>query len=128
MARFMLWGVPVLLGSLAPTPVRRWLVRPLRNPLLENKLASRLLLQGMIGHAPGFPLFKPLRDDELRAVTQPVVLLIAAKSEPLDPEVLAARAEALLPRVTIELVPDAGHALTVSHLDVCAAAIARTAA
>jgi pimeloyl-ACP methyl ester carboxylesterase len=127
MARFMLWGVPVLLGSLAPTPVRRWLVRPLRNPLLENKLASRLLLQGMIGHAPGFPLFKPLRDDELRAVTQPVALLIAAKSEPFDPEVLAARAEALIPRVTIELVPEAGHALTVSHLDVCAAAIARTA-
>ena len=89
--------------------------------LRQENLAARF------GHAPGFPLFKPLRDDELRAVTQPVALLIAAKGEPFDPEVLAARAEALIPRVTVEFVPDAGHALTVSHLDICAAAIARTA-
>lgn len=81
----------------------------------------------MIRHAPGYPLFTPLSDDELRAVTVPVALLIAAASEPFDPRVLAARAEALLPQVTIELVPDAGHALTVSHADLCAAAIARTA-
>jgi pimeloyl-ACP methyl ester carboxylesterase len=127
MLRFMLWGVPVLAGSLAPKPVRRWLGRRLRNPLLEDKRASRLILHGMVRHAPGYPLFKPLSDDELRAVTAPVALLIAAHSEPFDPTVLAARAEALLPRVTIQLVPDAGHALTVSHLAICAAAIARPA-
>jgi pimeloyl-ACP methyl ester carboxylesterase len=127
MLRFMLWGLPVLLGSLAPAPVRRWLGRWLRNPLLENKRASRLILHGMVGHAPGFPLFKPLQDDELAAVTAPVALLIGAKCEPFDVGVLAARAEAHMPRVTIELVPEAGHALTVSHLAICAAAIERTA-
>ena len=128
MARFMLWGVPVLLGSLAPAPVRHWLGRRLRNPLLDNKLASRLILHGMIRHAPGFPLFNALQDDELGRVTQPVALLIAAKGEPFDPVVLATRAEALIPGVTIEIVLDAGHALTVSHAHVCVAAIARTAA
>ena len=55
-----------------------------------------------------------------------VGLLIAGRSEPFDEKVLAARAQALLPQLAIELVPDAGHALTVSHLDVCVAAIART--
>jgi pimeloyl-ACP methyl ester carboxylesterase len=124
MLRFMMWGLPVLLGSLAPAPVRRWLARRLRNPLLENKRASRLLLHGMVRHAPGFPLLKPLDDDELRAVSVPVTLLIATESEAFDPNLLAARAEALLPEVSIEHVPDAGHALTVSHFDICAAQIA----
>jgi pimeloyl-ACP methyl ester carboxylesterase len=54
----------------------------------------------------------------------PVALLIATESEPFDPKLLAARAEALLPQVSIESVPDAGHALTVSHFDICAARIA----
>src|SRR5262245_395839 len=125
MLRFMLWGVPVLLGSLAPARVRHALARRLRNPLLENKRASRLLLHGMVSHAPGFPLLGPLGDDELRAVSMPVTLLIATESEPFDPNLLAARAEALLPQVRIEQVPGAGHALTVSHLDICAARIAR---
>jgi len=80
----------------------------------------------MVGHAPGFPLFKPLDDDELRAVSVPVALLIATESEPFDPNLLAARAEALLPQVSIESVPDAGHAVTVSHFDICAARIALT--
>ncbi len=77
MLRFMAWGFPVLFGSLAPARVRGWLGRRLRNPMLENKRASRLLLHGMVGHAPGFPLFKPLRDDELETVSVPVALLIA---------------------------------------------------
>jgi pimeloyl-ACP methyl ester carboxylesterase len=124
MLRFMMWGLPVLLGSLGPARVRRWLARRLRNPLLENKRASRLLLHGMVRHAPGFPLLKPLTDDELRAVSVPVRLLVATESEPFDPNLLASRAEALLPRVSIEHVPGAGHALTVSHLDICAARIA----
>jgi pimeloyl-ACP methyl ester carboxylesterase len=78
----------------------------------------------MVRHAPGFPLLKPLDDDELRAVSVPVTLLIATESEPFDPILLAARAEALLPQVRLERLPDAGHALTVSHLDLCAARIA----
>jgi len=127
MARFMAWGLPVLLGSLAPARLRRSLGRRLRNPLLENKRASRLILHGMVRHAPGLPLFWPLSDDELKAVTVPVALLIAAKSEPFDEKVLAARAEALLARPHIEVVADAGHALAVSHLDLCAASIARMA-
>jgi pimeloyl-ACP methyl ester carboxylesterase len=124
MLRFMLWGLPVLLGALAPARVRRRLARRLRNPLLENKRASLLLLHGMVCHVPGFPLLKPLSDDELRAVSAPVTLLIATESEPFDPNLLAARAEALLPQVSIEHIPGAGHALTVSHLDICAARIA----
>jgi pimeloyl-ACP methyl ester carboxylesterase len=124
MLRFMVWGLPVVLGLLAPAPVRGWLGRRLRNPLLENKRASRLILLGAVGHVPGFPLFKPLNDDELCAVSVPVALLIATQSEPFDPKLLAVRADALLPQVSIERVSDAGHALTVSHFDICAARIA----
>ena len=75
MLRFVAWGLPVPVGSLAPAPVRSWLGRRLRNPLLENKRASRLILHGMVGHAPGFPLFRPLNNDELRAVSVPVAWL-----------------------------------------------------
>ena len=59
-------------------------------------------------------------------VSVPVALLIADESEPFDPNQLAARAEALLPQVSIERLPDAGHALIVSHFDICAARIALT--
>jgi pimeloyl-ACP methyl ester carboxylesterase len=126
MGRFMLWGLPVVFGSLAPARVRRWLGRRLRNPLLENKRASRLILHGMVGHVPGFPLFEPLHDDELRAITVPVTLLVARRSEPFDPYQLAGRAQALLPQVSVELIPDAGHALTETHIDLCTDRIAQT--
>jgi hypothetical protein len=93
--------------------VRCGIGAPSAKPLLENKRASRLILRGMVGHAPGFPLFKPLNAEELRAVSVVVVLLIATESESFDPHLLAARADALLPQVSIE-----------SHVDICAARIA----
>jgi pimeloyl-ACP methyl ester carboxylesterase len=79
----------------------------------------------MVGHVPGFPLFKPLQDNELRTVSVPVTLLVAARSEPFDPNQLAGRAQTLLPQVSVDLIPDAGHALTESHIELCAARIAQ---
>ena len=96
------------------------------SPYAGWRLAGRWHDHAYLDHAPGFPLLKPLSDDELRKVSVPVALLIAAESEPFDPNELAARAEALLPQVSIERLPGAGHALIVSHVEICAARIALT--
>src|SRR5438046_1179607 len=69
----LLWGPPGLMGARAPAPIRRWLARRLRNPLLADKTAAHLLLHSMVHHAPGYPLFGPLTDAELQSIRVPVV-------------------------------------------------------
>jgi hypothetical protein len=125
MLRFMAWGLPVLVGSLAtgagsrlarPTtakPAAREQARLAPDPSWHGRSRTRL------------PPVQALNDDELRAVSVPVAWLIATESEAFDPHLLAARADALLPQVSTQSVPDAGHALTVSHLHICAARIAQ---
>ena len=50
----------------------------------------------------------------------PVLVLAGDRSEVNDARALVARAEALIPGVETELIPGAGHALVLSHLDLCA--------
>lgn len=123
LGRFLLWGVPVLAGALAPAFLRRRIGRRLRNPMLEDKRASRLVLCGMTRHVPGYPLFRALTDEKLAAITAPVHVLVADRSEPFDSTELARRADALVGCAHVTTVPDAGHALTVSHRAECARAM-----
>ena len=123
MLKFMLWGLPILFGSLAPAFIRRWLARRLRMPLLENKRAMRMALHGQLNHPPRFPPLVLFTDDELRSVTMPVTLVAGEKTEMFDTAAMVERAMNLLPNVTAELVPGAGHALTVSHAELCASRV-----
>ena len=120
---FMLSGVPVLLGTFAPTPVRRWMARRFRMPLLDDKRAIRLMLYGQINHPPRIPRLLPFTDDELRAIAVPVVVLVGARTEPFDPDEVVSRAKALIPHATVALVPDAGHAFPVDHIDLVLACV-----
>ncbi len=83
---FMLWGVPVLLGAVAPERVRHWMAGRLRMPLLDDKRAIRMALMGQLSHPPRIPRLLPFADDELRSIEAPVAVLVGAKSEPFDAE------------------------------------------
>lgn len=122
-ARFLLWGIPTLLAGLAPAPIRRWAGRRLRMPLLEDKRTMRMSLYGQMNHPFRLPLPDPLTDDQLRSITVPVVVLAGAKSGMLPSAAIVARVERLMPNVEAELVPDAGHALPVSHVELCASRV-----
>lgn len=64
--------------------------------------------------ATGFPSAKPVTGPRpapaaLRGLDMPVLLLVAANSRTHDPREVAARAQALLPRAEVEVVPDVSH-------------------
>jgi pimeloyl-ACP methyl ester carboxylesterase len=114
---FMLWGVPVLLGTYAPRPVQQSMARRFRMPLLNDKRAMRLMLHGQINHPPRIPRLLPFTDDELRAVAVPTAVLVGARTEAFDADEVVTRAKATLPHASVALVPDAGHAFPVDHID-----------
>lgn len=117
MLGFMLWGVPVLLGAFAPGPLRRWIARRFRMPLLNDKRAIRLTLYGQVNHPPRIPRLLPFTDDELCSIDVPVAVLIGERTEPFDPDEVVARAKATIPHASVALVPGAGHAFPVDHID-----------
>jgi pimeloyl-ACP methyl ester carboxylesterase len=117
MLRFMLWGVPVLLGAFAPARVRRWQAKRFRMPLLDDKRAIRLALYGQMNHPPRIPRLLPFTDDELRSIAVPVTVLIGEKTEPFDADEVSSRAKALIPHANVELVPNGGHAFPVDHVE-----------
>ncbi len=127
MLGFMLWGVPVLLGAAAPQPMRRWLARRLRMPLLDDKRATRLMLNGQFNHPPRIPRLLPFEDDELRAIGVPTAVLVGERTEPFDAAELVARAQRTIPRVNVALVPDSGHAFPLDHVDLVLSYLASVA-
>ena len=120
---FLLSGVPVLLGAFAPAPVRRWIAQRFRMPLLDDKRAIRLMLYGQINHPPRIPRLPPFTDDELRSIAVPVAVLVGERTEPFDADEVVTRAKALIPHATVALVPDAGHAFPVDHVDLVLACV-----
>jgi pimeloyl-ACP methyl ester carboxylesterase len=117
LGRFMAWGFAALLAGALPGPLRRRAARAVRMPAVENKAVMRFVMYGQRHHRARLFPPGPLTDDELRSVRQPTRVLVGAKSMPLPADEVRRRAEALLPAVAVETVPDAGHALTLSHLD-----------
>jgi pimeloyl-ACP methyl ester carboxylesterase len=121
--KFLLWGLPILFGSLAPGPVRRWIGRRFRMPLLEEKAIMRFALYGQLHFRVRFPRPVEYTDDELRSVSMPVTLLVGEKTEVFERDVLVSRAKALLSNATVEVVPGAGQALTESDFELCASRV-----
>ena len=116
LGRFLLWGLPMLFGSLAPGPIRRRLAR--RRPLLEDPRVLRMARHGQMNHPFKLPELVPFTDDELGSVTAPTVVIVAGKSAPLSPRVQATRAR-LIPNAEVVVIPCAGHDVSWSHVDEC---------
>lgn len=118
LGRFMLWGVPMLLGWLAPGPIRRRLAR--NRPLLEDPRLMRMALLGQRNHPFRLPKPEPLTDEELATIGVPTTVVIAGRSAPFAPRIAAERARQI-PSVTVDIVDGAGHDVSWSHVDRCLA-------
>jgi pimeloyl-ACP methyl ester carboxylesterase len=74
-----------------------------------------LLLCAMKGFRQKLPTPDRLADDQLRRITTPTLLMMAADTKLYDPDQVAARARALLADVQIDITPNAGHGLAFQH-------------
>ena len=119
--RFMLWGVPMLFGVLAPGPIRRRLART--RPLLEDPRLMKMTLYGQRNHVTRTPAAHPLTDEELRSITAPTTVVIASRSAPFDPKIAAGRAR-LISNATVDVI-DAGHEVMWTHADRCVSHVSR---
>jgi pimeloyl-ACP methyl ester carboxylesterase len=113
------WGVPTMLGSFLPAPMRRRIARTKRHPMAEDALACRLLLLGTLLHRPGIPTRTLLTDEELRDIGLPVTLVVGEHTEMFDTSAMVNRVSRLVPHSTATVVSGAGHALTLSHVNEC---------
>jgi pimeloyl-ACP methyl ester carboxylesterase len=93
--------------------LNRWL-----NGDVELTDAQYELLEAALGSfRQKLPSPRRLPDDRLRRITAPTLLLLAADTKLLDIERVRDRALALLPRVEVEVIPDAGHGVAFQHPD-----------
>lgn len=58
-----------------------------------------------------------MSDEQLRRITTPTLLLLAENTILYDPAKVAAKARRLLPDVTVEIIPDAGHGVAYQYPD-----------
>jgi len=123
LGRFMLWGLPLLFGSLAPGPIRLRLAR--RRPMLEDPRIMRMALHAQMNHPFKLPGVAPFSDVELRSVTAPTVVVVAGKSAPFAARVQAVRAR-LIPHAEVVVVPGARHDVSWTHVDQCVSHIPLT--
>lgn len=52
---------------------------------------------------------QPLSDEQLRRIAAPSLILLGEQTKLLNPQTAAARARSLMPDVTVEIIPGAGH-------------------
>jgi pimeloyl-ACP methyl ester carboxylesterase len=103
-ARFWWWLSITGLATLTPMPLRRRLARWLDSPPMLQPELMTLMWAAIRGYRmePKFP--GVLTDDELRAITVPVLLITGARSALLTPAEARARGS-LLPHAEVAIVP-----------------------
>ncbi len=103
-ARWWWWFSISGLATLAPMPLRRHLARWLDSPFMLEQELIKLMWAGSRGFRmePKFP--GVLTDDELRAITVPVLLITGARSALLTPAEAQARGS-LMPHAEVVIVP-----------------------
>lgn len=122
--RFIAWGIKVFTASIAPLPIRRRAAERLRTRMIldpDFMAFSRLVHRRVAFAIPDGAA--ALDDAALRAVTVPTLALLAEHSPIMDPTAAASRARALLPDVTVEIVPGTGHAMAVDDAALVAARV-----
>jgi pimeloyl-ACP methyl ester carboxylesterase len=103
-ARFWWWLSISGLAAMTPLPLRRRLARWLDSPSMAEPELVPLMWAGIRGyHAqPKFPA--ALTDDDLRAITVPVLLVTGARSALLTPAEARGRGS-LMPHAEVAIVP-----------------------
>lgn len=123
LSRLMSWSIRVGIASFTPAPVRRRLAQPLRQPLLNDKAAMAVLLGAQRGHPIRLPPLPVFTDDQLQCITVPIRVLVGAESTMFDTKRLADRINQGTPQGEAHILPEAGHALSVSHFNDCLAVV-----
>ena len=124
MARFLLWGGCVMVGSFTPQPLRHQIARWTRMPLVEDRRIMRMVVYGQIKHPFRLPAAGPVTDDQLRSIRTPALALLGEKSELFRSARAAQRIRECVKDAEVEIVNGAGHALPVSHSALATARIA----
>jgi len=103
-ARFWMWLTISGLATLTPMPLRRRLARWLDSPAMLQPELMTLMWAAIRGYRaePKFP--GVLTDDELRAITVPVLLITGARSALITPAQARARGS-LMPHAEVAVVP-----------------------
>lgn len=103
-ARFWWWLYISGLATLTPRPLRRRLARWLDNPSMMEPALMTLMWAGIRGYRaqPKFP--DVLTDDQLRAITVPVLLITGARSALITPAQARDRGS-LMPQAEVAIVP-----------------------
>jgi pimeloyl-ACP methyl ester carboxylesterase len=103
-ARFWWWLSISGLATLTPMPLRRRLARWLDSPSMLQQELMTLMWAGTRGYRaePKFPAI--LTDDELRAITVPVLLITGARSALITPKQARDRASHM-PHAQVAIVP-----------------------
>lgn len=121
--RFLGWNAMAVMGSLFPGPVRRWFARRLRHPVVADKADFRLLMRSQRDHPPKPPPISVFTDAQLASIDRPVRMVVGAKSTAFDVEKMVRRITELVNGARADLLPDASHALVMSHFDECLAEV-----
>jgi len=102
--RFWMWLTISGLATLTPMPLRRRLARWLDSPAMLQPELMTLMWAAIRGYRaePKFP--GVLTDDELRAITVPVLLITGARSALITPAQARARGS-LMPHAEVAVVP-----------------------
>ncbi len=124
MGPFLAWGAACMAASFLPGPARRRAARRLRMPAVDDPRLMRVVRRAYGDHRARLVPPDPLGDEVLGAIAVPTLLVVPERSEPHDVREAVARAEALMPDVTVEWVAGAGHAVSMSHGDQVADRIA----
>ena len=81
------------------------------DPTANTDPLARMVTAAGDGYGLAQPLPKRITDDQLRALAMPLFVALGGRSGVHDGRALAAKAQALLPRATVRLWPEATHSL-----------------
>ena len=103
-ARFYRWLTITGLATLTPMPLRRRLARWLDSPAMVDQELMTLMWAGIRGYRAEPKKPGVFTDDELRAITVPVLLVTGLRSALLTPAQARARGS-LMPHAEVAIVP-----------------------
>ncbi|MBX3083796.1 MAG: alpha/beta hydrolase [Anaerolineae bacterium] len=111
-----------LLAVFVPTHknIHRFIQSTTTMPLDERHVLIEQLMMGIKHFKPqqmGTPIFSVFKDDELRQLTMPTLLLIGEHEIIYKPTVVFERARRLLPHLEAELIMGGGHLFPIDQAD-----------
>ncbi len=114
-ARFYTWLVVNGLAGLLPRRLFPNLSARLSNPVLDRPELKRSILLGARTYRVRRPAPLPMSDEELSAISTPILFMIGDRSPLLHAEPTRDRAQRLMPNVDVEVVTGSGHGPSIEH-------------